>query len=170
MARLKQQYINEGFYGIGIHHARHDVNIGTLWRSAYVLGAAFIFTVGRRVGPQLTDVTHAWTKIPLYHYTDIDDLKSHLPHAARLIAIEMGETSQPIEHYDHPRQAVYLLGNEGSGLPEPVIQRCHDIVRLPGAYSLNVATAGTIVLYDRVAKTERALPQRRDGRDRTSAE
>ena len=30
------------------------------------------------------------------------------------------------------------------------IARCHHLVRIPTAFSLNVATAGTIVMYDRL--------------------
>jgi tRNA G18 (ribose-2'-O)-methylase SpoU len=40
VGQLKQQYEAQGFYGIGVHFAEHETNIGTLWRSAYVLGAA----------------------------------------------------------------------------------------------------------------------------------
>ncbi|HGX92616.1 MAG TPA: TrmH family RNA methyltransferase [Candidatus Tenderia sp.] len=168
MARLQQQYVNPGFYGIGIHNLVHDANIGTLWRSGYILGAAFIFTVGRPYRQQRGDVTHAWSKIPLYHYDDIDDLKKHLPHATRLIGVEMSEKACAIEHYNHPDRAIYLLGNEKSGLPRPVTDACHELIQLPGEFSLNVSVAGSLVLYDRVAKTGRALPQRADLRPKTT--
>eukprot|EP01047_Picozoa_sp_COSAG01_P129466 COSAG01_NODE_58919_length_303_cov_0.759804_1_plen_52_part_10 len=36
----------DGFFGIGIVHGKSRANQGTLWRSAYQLGAAFTFTVG----------------------------------------------------------------------------------------------------------------------------
>ncbi len=162
MARLQQQYLNHGFYGIGIHHASHNANIGTLWRSAYILGAAFLFTVGRPYRQQKGDVTHAWSKIPLYHYDTVDDLKRHLPYGTRLIGIEMSEYATAIAPYNHPERAIYLLGNEQSGLPQPTLDACHELIQLPGEFSLNVSVAGSIVLYDRVAKTARVLPQRAD--------
>jgi tRNA C32,U32 (ribose-2'-O)-methylase TrmJ len=31
-----------------------------------------------------------------------------------------------------------------------MIARCHHLVRIPTAFSLNVATAGAIVMYDRL--------------------
>lgn len=37
-----------GFFGIGILNNVDELNIGTLWRSAYILGASFIFTVDRK--------------------------------------------------------------------------------------------------------------------------
>ena len=37
-----------GFFGIGIVKAKHEANVGTLWRSAWQLGAGFLFTVATR--------------------------------------------------------------------------------------------------------------------------
>jgi tRNA G18 (ribose-2'-O)-methylase SpoU len=37
-------------------------------------------------------------------------------------------------------------------LPSQVIRDCNRIVKLPGVVSLNVATAGSILLYDRIIK------------------
>ncbi len=68
MARIQRDYSNNGFYGIGIMHGKHDHNIGTLWRSAYIMGASFIFTLGRAYKPQTSDVVSTWTRIPLFHY------------------------------------------------------------------------------------------------------
>ncbi len=159
MARIQRDYPNNGFYGIGIMHGKHDHNIGTLWRSAYIMGASFIFTLGRAYKPQTSDVVSTWTRIPLYHYDSIDDLKKHLPYSTRMIAVELDEKSHALETYAHPERAVYILGNEKNGLPEPVLAACHDTVQLPGSFSLNVSVAGSIVLYDIVAKRERTLPQ-----------
>ena len=155
MARIQRDYPDNGFYGIGIVHGRHDHNIGTLWRSAYIMGASFIFTIGRGYKPQTSDVVTAWARIPLYNYDSIDDLKAHLPYSTRMVAVELDEKSQPLETFEHPDRAVYILGNEKNGLPEPVLAACHDIVQLPGSFSLNVSVAGSIVLYDLVAKRKR---------------
>ncbi len=73
--------------------------------------------------------------------------------------MELAETSVPLETYEHPDRAVYILGNERNGLPEPVLSACHEIVQLPGNFSVNVSVAGSIVLYDIVAKRSRTLPQ-----------
>ncbi len=158
MARIQRDYPNNGFYGIGIVHGKHDHNIGTLWRSAYILGASFIFTVGRAYKPQTSDVVSAWARIPLYHYDTIDELKKNLPYSTRIVAIELDKKSVALEKYKHPERAAYILGNEINGLPESVLAACHDIVQLPGSFSLNVSVAGSIVLYDLVAKRERILP------------
>lgn len=158
MAKLKQQYASNGYYGIGILNNTSELNIGTLWRSAYILGASFIFTVDRKYKAQSSDVTSAWTRIPLYHYTTIDELIANLPYSAKLIGVELTETAVMLDGFCHPDRAVYLLGNEQIGLPKSVLKRCHDIIKLPGNYSLNVAVAGSLVAYDRVSKIKHALP------------
>ena len=45
-----------------------------------------------------------------------------------------------------------LLGAEDHGLSKAALARCQHLVQLPGRASLNVAVAGSIVLYDRHAK------------------
>ncbi|NMP14942.1 RNA methyltransferase [Thalassotalea sp. Y01] len=152
MARLKQTYPTDGFFGIGIYNNKEQVNLGTLWRSAYILGASFIFTVDSKYKKQGTDVVNAWQKIPLFHYRDMDDLITHLPYDTRLVGVELDDKAMDIIDYQHPFRCVYLLGNEQSGLPSDAISRCHELVKLPGDYSLNVSVAGSIVLYDRLAK------------------
>lgn len=37
-----------GYFGIGIFHGKSSENLGTLWRSAAILGADFIFTIGKQ--------------------------------------------------------------------------------------------------------------------------
>ncbi|WP_448546977.1 RNA methyltransferase [Thalassotalea fusca] len=152
MARLKQTYSQSGFFGIGIVNNIDEQNIGTLWRSAYIMGASFIFTIDKRYKKQTSDVTNSWQKIPLYHYESIDDLKQHLPYDAPLIAVELTDDATMLPAFEHPTRAVYLLGNEQSGLTREALAACHKVIQLPGDYSLNVAVAGSIVMYDRIAK------------------
>ena len=140
-----------GFFGIGIFHPKTEMNVGTLWRSAHLYGAAFIFTVGQRYKKQPTDTSKAWRHVPLVNYASLDDLVEHLPHATELIGVELDERAKPLHEFRHPETAVYLLGAEDHGLSREAIERCHRLVQVPtiGANSLNVATAGSIVLYDR---------------------
>tara|TARA_B110000483_G_C18102568_1_gene506440 strand:- start:182 stop:664 length:483 start_codon:yes stop_codon:yes gene_type:complete len=159
MARLKQSETTPNFFGIGIYNVSNEVNIGTLWRSAFVLGASFIYTIGRKYEQQGSDVYQTWTQIPLYHYNSVEDLKSNLPYSTRLIAIEISPQAQDLCSFEHPDRAVYLLGSEMYGLPESVLGLCHQQVVLPGNLSLNVAATGSIVLYDRISKIPTQLPK-----------
>ncbi|QDP01860.1 RNA methyltransferase [Thalassotalea sp. PS06] len=152
MARLKQTYPQDGFFGIGIVNQKDPENIGTLWRSAYILGASFIFTLGSKYKKQTSDVVNAWQKIPLFHYQDIDDLIAHLPYDTQLVGVELDDKAVDIGKFQHPHRCVYLLGNEQSGLTREVMDKCHRLIKLPGDYSLNVSVAGSIVLYDRLNK------------------
>ena len=64
----------------------------------------------------------------------------------------------PLEEFEHPDRAVYLLGSEDNGLPPNVVQACHRVVTISSARaaSFNVAMAGSIVLHDRLAKRKLA--------------
>jgi tRNA G18 (ribose-2'-O)-methylase SpoU len=158
MARVKHHYESNCFFGIGIVNNVNEINIGTLWRSAYILGASFIFTVDKKYKQQRSDVTRSWTKIPLYHYKTFADLKSNLPYSTRLVAVEIVEQAVSLAQFEHPCRAAYLLGNEQIGLSPKILDECHAVVSLPGSFSLNVAVAGSIVMYDRISKITTALP------------
>jgi tRNA G18 (ribose-2'-O)-methylase SpoU len=139
--------LSRGYCGIGIFHGKASVNIGTLWRSAAILDADFIFTIGRRYKDQPSDTGKSWRSIPLWTFPTIDDLI--LPRGAQLIGVELDDKATPLRNFYHPAQAVYLLGAEDHGLSAEAIVRCHRLISLPGDYSMNVAVAGSIVLYER---------------------
>ena len=160
MARVTHQHQHNGFFGIGIVNNVDALNIGSLWRSAYIFGAAFIFTIDRKYHHQGSDVTSAWARIPLYHYPTIAGLKENLPHSTPLIGVEMNDSATPLPAFQHPDRAIYLLGNEQVGLSASQLSECHKVISLPGHFSLNVAVAGSIVMYDRIAKTPQPLPKK----------
>jgi len=161
MARLKQAYDTEGFYGVGILNIKEEFNIGTLWRSAFILGASFIFTINKRYKKQGSDVTNSWSRIPLYHYPEFESFYSNLPYATQLVGVEMTEDSVNLSEFKHPQRAVYLLGSEGGGLSDEVLSKCHSVISLPGEFSLNVAVTGSIVAHDRISKIPTTLPTRK---------
>ena len=139
-----------GFCGIGIERSKTPLNVGTLWRSAAILGADFIFTVGKRYPQQASDTVKAWRHIPYWEFEDLDDLRT--PYDAPLIGVEMEDRARMLANFTHPQRAVYLLGAEDHGLSKRALDRCHQLIKLPGAYSLNVAVAGSLVLHDRAVK------------------
>jgi tRNA G18 (ribose-2'-O)-methylase SpoU len=154
--RVKDEYMSH--CGIGIMGHKRDHNIGTLWRSAYILGASYIFTIGKKYKKQTSDVLKTWARIPLFHYEDFEDFRKHLPYDCRLVGIEMDSRSTPLVDFVHPKRAVYLLGAEDNGLPPAVLNACHELIQLPGTSSLNVAVTGSIILNDRVQKVPTKLP------------
>ena len=76
----------------------------------------------------------------------------HIPYEAQIIGIE--KDGWPLEKFTHPERAIYLLGAEDYGLPKEIIDRCQKTINVltPKDISLNVATAGSIVMYDRNLK------------------
>jgi tRNA G18 (ribose-2'-O)-methylase SpoU len=139
-----------GYFEVGIFNPRHTENIGSLWRSAYQLGAAGIFTIGRRYYRQPADVLNSAEWIPLHQYLTLNEFLSSRPVGAVLVGIEMGGT--PLSQFQHPDRAIYLLGSEANGLPDKVREACNQICTLEArrTVSYNVAAAGSIVLYHRV--------------------
>jgi tRNA G18 (ribose-2'-O)-methylase SpoU len=142
-------------FGIGIYHPKREVNIGTLFRSAHAFGASWCFTVGRRYKPQGSDTTKSWRSLPLFHFDTCEQMVDMLPLEAILIGVELAPSATSLKGLAHPRQAVYILGAEDGGLPEAVQKRCARVVQIPGArFCLNVAVAGSIVMYHRAAQWE----------------
>lgn len=138
-----------GYFAIGITHGKTPQNIGTLWRSAELFGAAFVFTVGARYKKQASDTAKTWRKVPLFNFETIEALRAHLPFDCLLVGVELDESAVPVEDFSHPPRAVYLLGAEDNGLSAAERAACHRIVQLPGARSMNVACAGTVTMYAR---------------------
>ena len=147
--------MNRGYFGIGIYNTKAAVNVGTLWRSAFQLGASFIFTIGKRYLKQASDTVKAWRHVPMYDYETIEQFIENMPIKCLLVGIEMG--GRPIENYVHQERAIYLLGAEDHGIPEDVLKMCNHVITIPTirTESYNVAVAGSIVMYDRLIKTER---------------
>lgn len=141
-----------GYFGIGAYHLKNGANLGTLWRSAYQLGASFIFTVGQRYRKQASDTFCVWRHVPLYAYITFEEFVNSAPHDAKWVAVEMD--GRDLVTFTHPERAVYILGAEDSGLPQDIIDRCHALVSIPAMRqeSYNVAVAGSIVMYDRFVK------------------
>lgn len=145
-----------GYFGIGIYNSKQHENVGTLWRSAYMLDANFIFTIGNRNTWEKSADTHkTWRTVPAFRYEDWAAFCSSAPYQCTWVAVEMGGT--PLHTFEHPERAVYLLGAEDAGLPPAVVRACHKTVSLEGvrASSYNVSVAGSLIMYDRLSKQQR---------------
>ncbi len=145
-----------GYFGMGIENTKKGHNIGTLWRSAYAFGASYIFTIGNRYSHQPSDTPCAWRHIPLIQFPDLPTFQKAIPFDCMVIGIEYAKTAVELRRFAHPARAVYLLGAEDWGLSQEAMAICEKIVRIPCDYCLNVATAGSIIMYDRSQKGDRA--------------
>ena len=153
MSRRADAASGRGYFGLGVERPKTEANIGTLWRSAYVFGAAFLFTVGRRYEKQHSDTLKTWRHVPLFHYETLDAMRAGLPHDCPIIGVELHESAESLTSFTHPARAAYLLGAEDHGLSNQAVRACHRLVRLRGRFCLNVAVAGSIVMHDRFTRT-----------------
>ena len=141
-----------GFFGIGVHRAKTPENIGTLMRSAVCLGADYVFVIGRRFERQATDTVASWRHLPLFIYDDLDDFQHHRPFDVPLVGVELVDGARSLETFTHPERAIYLLGPEDGSLGRSALELCQHVVKFESSYCLNVAAAGTVVMYDRQSK------------------
>mmetsp|Transcript_9087 Transcript_9087/g.21103 ORF Transcript_9087/g.21103 Transcript_9087/m.21103 type:complete len:331 (+) Transcript_9087:135-1127(+) len=144
-----------GFFGIGVVSPKTQENIGTLWRSAFQLGASLLFTIAGRYRAASADTLNVPARIPLI---ELDDWSSFVqfaaPKACEWVVIEMGGTA--LKDFQHPRNAIYILGSEDHGVPKAILRDARHVVSLESEHygSYNVAVAGSIVMYDRLIKSQ----------------
>ena len=94
-----------GFFGIGIVKAKHEANVGTLWRSAWQLGAGFIFTVATRFKYETSDTTQAATSSCRCSSTTSGETSRRTRRTARCGSpMEMGGV--PLRDFVHPSRCV----------------------------------------------------------------
>lgn len=141
-----------GYFAVGIENGKFKVNVGTLWRSANIFGAAFIFTIGKRYDGQASDTMKSWKHIPLLHFDTLADFGRHIPRGASIVGIEMHPLATTLAEHEHPERAVYLLGSEDVGLSQEAVDLCDSLIQLPGERSMNVSVAGSIAMYDRITR------------------
>lgn len=144
--------LEQGYFGIGIQNGKTPENLGVLWRSAQNMGASFIFTIGNRYAKQACDTHKAAGAMPYFHYNTFDEFYEMLPKGAMLVGVELNPEAVPLETFKHPRRCVYLLGAEDHGLPKAAMEKSHHLVKFSTPKSINVAVAGSIVMYDRNMK------------------
>lgn len=148
---IQKKKMKKGYFAIGIYETKESTNVGTLWRSAQNFGADFIFTIGARYKKQRTDTSKTWKNIPLFEFETYEDFKKHIPREAELVFVEQTETSKPLKDFIHPKMAIYILGAEDHGIPENLMIGSRR-VQIDTPMCLNVAVAGSIILYDRSIK------------------
>ena len=147
---------DKGYYGVGIERGKTEYNYWTLFRTAQILNADFLFVIGARFKKHRADTMCAFRHIPVYSYKDFDDFNEHRPYDCKLVGVELADKAVEVSNYIHHKKAIYLLGAEDNGLSAKAIRTCNDIIKLHGDKSMNVSVAGSIVLYDRFVKTQAA--------------
>ncbi len=148
-----------GYFGIGVEGISKAMNLGNLFRSALGFDASFIFTVNADFNPKraLSDTADSSGQLPLYQFADAGALL--LPRGCRLIGVELLDEAADLPSFRHPRRAAYVLGPERGSLTPAMVARCDHVVRIPTRICINLATAGAVVMYDRLLSLGR-FPRR----------
>jgi len=145
-----------GYFAIGIDRVSKPGNIGNLMRTAHGFGAAFVFAVRANykgdvqaeISQVYSDTAKTAKAIPYYEYPDIASLI--LPKTCKLVAVETSEDAVDMPVFRHPLNAAYVLGGERFSAAQETLDRADHVITIPTKFSLNVATAGAIVMYDRL--------------------
>lgn len=128
-------------------------NFGTLLRTSAAIGAGGFILLGQQIDPYEPVVVRA-TMGALFKQTLV---RTNVERFRRWIQTHrlavVGASPDGVVEYDqvrYIRPTVLLLGNERSGLTGEQRSLCQQIVRIPmvgGADSLNLAVAGSLLLY-----------------------
>ncbi|MFI4988851.1 MAG: RNA methyltransferase [Alphaproteobacteria bacterium] len=140
-----------GYFGIGVEGISKPMNLGSLWRTAHAFGAAFVFTIGasyERAAGERADTSKTPGQVPLYEFAGLESCSQ--PRGCALVGSEILDDAELLPSFPHPRQAAYVLGPERGGLSPGLVARCAHVVKIPTKFSLNLALAGAIVMYDRL--------------------
>ena len=148
-----------GYFSIGVEGISKPMNLGTLMRSAHAFGASFCFSldVSRHLRSTLADTANSFDHIPYYDWANVDEMV--LPKKCQLVGIELTKEAIELPSFRHPLRAAYILGRERGSLSDEVMARCDHIVKIPTQFCINVAIAGSVVMYDRYRTLGRFPPR-----------
>ena len=137
-------------FHVAIENWQHDLNIGTVVRTANAFNAAAIHIVGKkrwnRRGAMVTDRYQH-----VHHQPDADALRTwaderRLP----LIGIDNLPGSEPLERTTLPRSCVLVFGQEGPGLSDDMrlhLDACRSIAQFGSTRSINAGVAAGIAMH-----------------------
>jgi tRNA G18 (ribose-2'-O)-methylase SpoU len=138
-----------GFH-VAVENWQHDLNIGSVVRTANAFNAAAVHIVGRRRwnrrGAMVTDRYQH-----VQHHPDIDDLVSWAAdRGIPLLGVDTFPDAVPLETFDLPRDCVLLFGQEGPGLSPEAHAACDAVLSIAqygSTRSMNAAAAAAIAMH-----------------------
>jgi tRNA G18 (ribose-2'-O)-methylase SpoU len=137
-------------FHVAIENWQHDLNIGSVVRTANAFLAAEVHIVGNRKwnrrGAMVTDRYQH-----VRHHPSLEDLASYAAeHGLPVIGIDNLPGSVPLETYELPAACVLLFGQEGPGLTEEAHAICTDVLSIAqfgSTRSINASAAAAIALH-----------------------
>lgn len=137
-----------------VDHPKYRNNLALIVRTAdvYAVPQVIVSNPTRVQRPGKPDTANAWARIGS-HAPSLADALRRFPDAT-VVGIEMDAAAIPLPNFQHPTNAVYVLGSEDLGLSAEDRARCDVLIQVPSArsWSLNVEQSLVAVLYDRYVK------------------
>lgn len=149
-------------------------NVGGVMRAAGCYGVEKVHHTGNRYGfaqKFATDTKQRIDEIPL---CALENIESLVKSDTKIIAVELIDGATPLPHFEHPENAIYVLGPEDGSIRKDVLKHCDDVVYVPTVGCMNLAATVNVVLYDRLAKATNTdysrefLLQNRDNNNRVT--
>jgi len=142
-------------FHVAIENWTHDMNIGSVVRTANAFVAAEVHIVGRRRwnrrGAMVTDRYQH-----VRHHPDVDGLLSWADGAGLpVLGIDNLPGSVPLEGYPLPRRCVLLFGQESVGLSDAARERVRDVLHIAqfgSTRSINAGAAAAIAMHAWIAQ------------------
>lgn len=142
-------------FHVAIENLQHDLNIGSIVRSANAFNAQAVHIIGKkhwnRRGAMATE-----KYLDVFYYSTIDDFVAAVKSSGlTIIGVDNIHGAVPLGQASLPRRAVLVFGQEGPGLSEPMVTQCESVVAIEqfgSTRSLNVSAAASIVMYSWIQK------------------
>ncbi len=149
-------------FHVAIENWQHDMNIGSIVRSANAFAADTVHIVGRRRwnkrGAMVTDRYQH-----VEHREDIDALIAWAAEqGVPIIAIDNVPGCVPMETFDWPERCVMLFGQEGPGLTDEAIAAAEAVVEISqygSTRSINASAAAAVAMYSWVQQHSPLRPR-----------
>jgi tRNA G18 (ribose-2'-O)-methylase SpoU len=133
-------------------------NVGSLVRTAHAVAAEEVVLVGdREWNVEAARTAELYTRV-----TQVSDAAAFRRYLEEkkwdLVAVELDPRAVNLFDAEYPQRPCFLLGAELGGIPADLLGEAKLIVQIPQwglVPSLNLAVAGSIVLYDFLTKLER---------------
>ncbi len=151
-------------FHVAIENWQHDMNIGSIVRSANAFGADTVHIVGRkRWNKRGAMVTDRYQHVQ-YHENIAALAEWAADQGLQLIAIDNVPGCVPMETYSWPKNCVMLFGQEGPGLTEEAVATASSVVEITqygSTRSINASAAAAVTMYSWVNQHSLYLPGRK---------
>lgn len=134
---------------IAVENWQHDLNIGTIVRTANAFNVAAVHIIGRRHwnrrGAMVTD-----RYLEVIHHPNAEAFVTTM-RGRYIVAIDNLSGAIPLGKATLPQKAVLVFGGEGPGLSEEMQQAAEQMIKIEqfgSTRSVNVGVAAGIVMYE----------------------